>query len=146
VQGAFAGFGGEAQARALGRVARWWPLGVLVVGGIALLAWRRGRGAAAATPGSVPRRRRGAGFWDEFVRQAARRGLRPALGTTPLEFAGRVEEAFPGLDARGLVRLYYRVRYGERPLGAEETAAVRGALEDLTSRRSPSVDRRGSRR
>ncbi|MEK7866677.1 MAG: transglutaminaseTgpA domain-containing protein [Planctomycetota bacterium] len=149
VQGAFAGFGGEKQARAWGgllsRVARWWPVAALLVLGLALAAWRRGRGGAAAVPGVAPRRSPGAGFWNEFVRRAGRRGLRPSAATTPFEFAGRVEEAFPGLDARRLVRLYYRVRYGERPLGAEETAAVRDTLDELTSRRSPSVDRRGSR-
>lgn len=149
VQGAFAGFGGEAQARAWGgvlsRAARWWPLGVLIVLGLGFLSWRRGGRRASSASGAAPGRRRGAGFWDEFVRRAGRRGLRPSAASTPFEFARRVEESFPGLDARGLARLYYRVRYGERPLGAEETAAVRVTLDELTSRRSPSVDRRGSR-
>lgn len=157
VQGAIAGFGGDVQARAWRDVAaaarRWWPAGVLVIAPLAVLAWKRRRDSASAAAGAAARRRRGAGFWDEFVRLAGRRGIRPVSAATPLEFAGRVEDAFPGLDARGLARLYYQVRYGERPLSAKEMAAVRQTLEELTSRRlarpvgcSPGLDRRGTRR
>lgn len=150
VQGAMAGFGGEAQARAWGgllsRAGRWWPAGTVVLGAIAWIVWRRGRRAELLASGAGAKRPRGAGFYDEFVRRAGRRGIRPAPGATPFEFAERVERELPGLDARGLVRLYYEVRYGERALDAEETVAVRSTLEELTSRRSPSEDRRGSRR
>ncbi len=114
VQKALAGFGGQTQSRAwegvLARLWRLWPFLAALALGAVLGGWLRARRGARAAEGRAPRARRETGFYDEFARLASRRGVRPPPTATPLEYAGRVETAFPGLDASRLGRLYSAAR------------------------------------
>jgi hypothetical protein len=67
------------------------------------------------------------------------RGLEPQPAQTPREFGeatARVLEAEPAVSAVAglpawIIELYYRVRFGGRPLQAEEARAVEARLEEL---------------
>jgi hypothetical protein len=67
------------------------------------------------------------------------RGLEPQPAQTPREFgaaAGQVLDAEPVARAVAalpawIIELYYRVRFGGRPLGDQEKSDVQARLEEL---------------
>jgi hypothetical protein len=69
-------------------------------------------------------------FYRDFLKIAARAGLRKGECETPLEFAGAVGRLGPeaGRLARELTALFYEVRFGGRHLGTE---AIRTAEAEL---------------
>ncbi len=79
--------------------------------------------------------------WDEAIVQAyvrmnevvtAERGLIRQLGTTPAEFALRMERAgLPGEAVRTLTRLFEQVRYGGRKSDAQERDLAAAALNAI---------------
>ena len=72
-------------------------------------------------------------FLAGLLRLLERRGLGPRPEHTLLETASRAEEALglPKDQARRLVRLYYRLRWGGRDLAPEEVLAAEQAVQAL---------------
>jgi transglutaminase-like putative cysteine protease len=97
-------------------------------------AWSRRRPAhAAGARADLPR------FYARALRTLGRHGLRLHDGETAREFARRVETAVPTC-AEPLARLtgaYERVRFGRRPLTAEETTTIDRSVLELRSQVAP---------
>jgi transglutaminase-like putative cysteine protease len=81
----------------------------------------------------------GTAFYQKTLAVLARRGLRPAASQTPREFAESVAlsltggESAPGDAVRRIADLYYRVRYGGRPLSPAETSDVNAQIARLAA-------------
>ena len=110
----------------------WRGLGAGVLLMVTAGLLRLGRGGG--------RRRRGrwsggdVQFFLRLQRALARRGLSAAPGETPLELAHRAATAEQGLaPAEEITRLYYRVRFGAKPLVPHEAARVEAQLAALES-------------
>jgi transglutaminase-like putative cysteine protease len=81
-------------------------------------------------------------FYGRLLELLARhRGLTPATGQTPREFAGAAAAvlgtqpataAWAGLPSR-VVELYYRARFGDRPLDSAEGQALGAGLDELAA-------------
>lgn len=95
-------------------------------------------------------------FYERFIAILARNGLHRQSHQTPLEFAAvaraRLNERLAGneLDSfpDDLVRLFYRVRYGQNPLTSQERTTVEELLANLSNtlrqtrrRNGPTEDR-----
>jgi hypothetical protein len=71
-------------------------------------------------------------FFLQLQRALARRGLSAVPGETPLELARRAAAAERNLaPAEEITRLYYRVRFGAKPLAPDEAAHVATLLAGL---------------
>jgi protein-glutamine gamma-glutamyltransferase len=108
----------------------------LVVALGAYLLIRRGRRRAIVTPDSSP----AVAFYARFLELLARHAqLRPAPGQTPREFGNAASSVLSSLLATAalcevpvlVATLYYRVRYGGRPLEEEERSAINRQLDEL---------------
>lgn len=96
--------------------------------------WRRRRSAASPAASDT------AAFYPRLVRILSRYvALRPSVGETPREY-GEAARSFlqthPALNALAglplrVVDLFYRVRFGDRPLNEEERQALDGELNRL---------------
>ena len=127
-----------------GKLRRLWvkaaPLGVGGWGlgaGVALLALAiflrsKGGGSRHRLRNGLPR----VPFYERALKLLARRGFVKEPQMTPREFAKRLKsydgEVFAGIDQ--LFELYYRVRFGGRPLSPPEESQVKALLAQLQSR------------
>jgi hypothetical protein len=110
------------------------PAAIVALGAYLLVGRRRRR--AAAIPGPSPTIAFYARFLDLLARHAR---LRPAPGQTPLEFGTTASrllrnwEATVALsDLPSLVAaLFYRVRFGGKPLAEDERSTINKRLDDL---------------
>jgi transglutaminase-like putative cysteine protease len=122
---------------------------VLVIGAIGLLIegvlirrWVRAaiRNRAARRP-SLPVRRGEVAFVRELVQMLSSRGLKRHPEQTLAEYAAAAPTVgVPREPVEGVVRLYYRIRWGRQVPSAEQLAEARNAVERL--RRSASKPRR----
>jgi transglutaminase-like putative cysteine protease len=107
---------------------RWVAAGALAVAAAGLLRLRRGGGLRQGgrwAGGDVR-------FFLQLQRALARRGLSAVPGETPLELARRAAAAERNLaPAEEITRLYYRVRFGAKPLAPDEAAHVATLLAGL---------------
>ncbi len=100
----------------------------LLVLGVGVLGWRRGRGVGGAG-GGMPV------FYARALRILARQGLAPEAEETAREFAQRAEGGW-GPPLAQLTHAYERVRFGGAALTAPEAAAVEAALTALAAPRA----------
>ena len=100
----------------------------LVVAGI---AWRLSRAGVISRP--VVGSRAVPPFYRRALRLLARRGVRPARHETARELWARVQAEAPdrGRALGTLTLAYERVRFGARPLGPEDLAAIDRSLSAL---------------
>jgi len=129
------GIGGPASTGALIVVA---VLLLVVVGGIALVAWRRGpRGEV--TPDRA---------YASLTRLASRLGFGPRPTQTVYEYAGVLSEVLPQSrpEIQTVAQAKVEVAYGRRMLGDDRMAALREAQRRLRVGLLRLVFRRGPRR
>lgn len=110
-----------------------WGLGVgAVLLILALFLRSKGGGSRHRLRNSLPR----VPFYERALKLLARRGFVKDPQMTPREFAEKLKahdgEAFAGLDE--LFELYYRVRFGGRPLSPPEESRVKALLAQLQRR------------
>jgi hypothetical protein len=107
-------------------------LGALAaVGGVAWWLWRPARTAAGAGQAVA------VAFYARLLGLLAGAGLRPARGQTPREFAASAAAALGGHHVtadwadvpREATELYYRVRFGGRPLEGPEADSVAARID-----------------
>ena len=81
-------------------------------------------------PDEARRLARHLGFYDEFVRRLARRGILRRPGQTPREFAAGLAHLPPASYAAAgrLTETFYRARFGRRPPTQAERERARGDL------------------
>jgi transglutaminase-like putative cysteine protease len=104
-----------------------WAALVALVG---VMAWSlRRRGWSPRSPV-----RRAPEFYRRALRTLSRRGLRPQLGETAREFAGRVGSATPAHAPHFVLitTAYEAVRFGARRLSPDEQAEIEGCVRALT--------------
>jgi transglutaminase-like putative cysteine protease len=132
--------GGLSTSRVGGLLGAWpWLVGGGVLAAALVCGWlllraRRRRPTPTGPLSSVP-------FYRRLLAILARRRLRPKLSQTPREFADAVRPTLTGSKATQalaalpaqLADLFYRVRYGDRPLSDEEERAVGHRLDELES-------------
>ncbi|HEY7366802.1 MAG TPA: transglutaminaseTgpA domain-containing protein [Methylomirabilota bacterium] len=110
---------------------RWpqlWPWAALAAMAVVLTWSLRRRGWSPRS-----RDRRAPHFYRRALRTLSRHGLRPHLGETAREFAGRVGDATPA-HAPGFARItaaYEAVRFGARRLPSAELAEIEGCVRAL---------------
>jgi transglutaminase-like putative cysteine protease len=110
------------------------PAAIVALG--AYLLVRRRRHRAAALPGKSPTIAFYARFLDLLARHAR---LRPAPGQTPREFGTAASRLLSSWEATAalsdlpslVAALFYRVRFGGKPLAEEERSTIDHRLDDL---------------
>jgi hypothetical protein len=111
----------------------WPPALVVVLAGYVVRRRRRRLPHAADPPPTIA-------FYARLLDLLARHaGLRPAVGQTPREFGDRARRLLGGWEMTvGLAdlpvvvaALFYRVRYGHKPLAEDERSAINQQLDEL---------------
>jgi hypothetical protein len=103
---------------------------VLAAAAVAAVLVRR-RHACQEPFGVFPAARWGGGFYDRFLRLAARAGVARRPDWTPHELARRAAGRLPAGPVRIITDAYCAVRYGGRTLRREDRDRVQAALADL---------------
>ena len=106
---------------------QWIAAAAVLAAAAVWLRRRRTRGGAGRRGGVEIH------FYARLQRALAQRGFVPAPGETPLELARRAAEATgpPLAPAEEIARLYYRVRFGAKPLAPAEAARIEALLATL---------------
>jgi len=118
---------------------------------LALALWRRARSGRTGAGRAAPPAALEAGpaalagpLYERLTRALARHGWRRARAQTPRELARAVHSAEGARCAAlpGIVEAFYRARFGERPLSADEERAVEAFVELLAQVEPPAPEPR----
>jgi hypothetical protein len=130
-------YNSERRQQALAVIGRYGPFALLALGGLLLARWavrsaRRRQAPATSAAGDLA-------WYERFLDLMRRRGLEPATGETPREFAARSSAALTGANHQAadvppvVASELYRARYAGQPLTAADEAQVHAALARLES-------------